>query len=163
MTAEKTVPQEAAAWDGLWRLSAQLQQEIPRAQALQRDVPQAVREVVLANFLAHHVRQGGFAQLFFNAQGKHLAEMAKMLQNVNAVNTLHFYERAVRVCLADKPAYQQFLASDFVSESALKNALHAVSLDYFASAPRFEAEAITGLQAAGQSAQQWLDGHLPKD
>ena len=64
--------------------------------------PQQVMDVVLAAFVARNLINGGFAQLFFNAGGEYLAEMAQMFQNFNASNTLRFYEQAVRICLADK-------------------------------------------------------------
>ena len=119
-------------------------------------------DVVLAAFLARNLRQGGFAQLIFNAQGQYLGEMAKMLQNMNASNTLHFYEQAVRVCLADKAGYQSFLSSDYVGALAVKNPLHEVSMDYYESSPQFAQEAWPSLSKTCVTATQSLNENQPE-
>ena len=156
MTAENSLPEDAAPHEELLDLGARLQQALKSRADSQQPVAQAVTDVMLAAFVARNLHQGGFAQLLFNAQGGYLREMAEMLRNVNASNTLNLYERAVRVCLADKLGYQSFLASDFVSDSTLKNALHEVSLDYFASGLKFEDEAAAPLRTACLQARQWL-------
>ena len=156
MTAENSLSEDAVSHEELLDLGTRLQQALKNRADTQQPAAQVVTDVMLAAFVARNLHQGGFAQLFFNAQGGYLREMADMLQNVNARNTLNLYERAVRVCLADKPGYQSFLASDFVSDSTLKNALHEVSLDYFASGLKFEDEAAAQLRTACRQARQWL-------
>lgn len=159
MTAENSLPEDAVPHEELLDLGARLQQAVKTRVDPRQPVAQAVTDVMLAAFVARNLHQGGFAQLFFNAQGGYLREMADMMQNVNASNTLNLYERAVRVCLADKSGYQCFLASDFVSDSALKSALHEVSLDYFASGLQFELEAAAQLRLVCQQARIWLRQH----
>ena len=156
VTAKNSLSEDAVSHEELLDLGARLQQALKNRADSQQPVAQAVTDVMLAAFVARNLHHGGFAQLFFNAQGGYLREMADMLQNVNARNTLNLYERAVRVCLADKLGYQSFLASDFVSDSTLKNALHEVSLDYFASGLKFEDEAAAQLRTACRQARQWL-------
>ena len=140
--------------ESLCALAVKLQQGIANTSR----PPQQVMDVVLAAFVARNLPRGGFAQLFFNARGEYLAEIAQMFQKFNASNTLRFYEKAVRICLADKKAYQVFLAGDFVSASPFKNALHEVSLDYFAAATHFEDEAQPLLGLACTGAARWLQG-----
>ena len=154
MTAENHSPEEPMSLESLCALAVKLQQGTAKTSR----PPQQVMDVVLAAFVAHNLPRGGFAQLFFNARGAHLAEIAQMLQNFKASNTLHFYEEAVRVCLADKQAYQDFLGGDFVSASPFKNALHEVSLGYFATATSFADEAQPLLGQACAVAERWLQG-----
>ena len=154
MTAENHPPKEPMSLESLCALAVKLQQGIANTSR----PPQQVMDVVLAAFVARNLPRGGFAQLFFNARGEYLAEIAQMFQKFNASNTLRFYEKAVRICLADKKAYQVFLAGDFVSASPFKNALHEVSLDYFAAATHFEDEAQPLLGQACTVAARWLQG-----
>ena len=157
MTTENSPSHDAFDLDALCALAERLQQH----QSLRHDphqaMPAELTDVVLAAFLARNLRQGGFAQLIFNAQGQYLGEMAQMLQNFNASNTLAFYEQAVRICLADKAGYQSFLASDYVEALAVKNPLHEVSLDYYESSPQFAQEAWPSLRQACAIAEQWLN------
>ncbi len=95
MTQENTGTEDAFDLDALCALAERLQQH-QSASGQQQAVPVEATDVVLAAFLARNLRQGGFAQLIFNAQGQYLGEMAKMLQNMSASNTLHFYEQAPR-------------------------------------------------------------------
>ena len=147
---------QAFTLETLTGLSEQLQQARQNAASADEAMPPQVMNVMLAAFVAYHLHKGGFAQLLFNAQGAYLAQIAQMLQNINARNTLHFYESAVRICLNDKSGYQDFLAGDFVSPGAFKNALHEVSLDYFASAPHFMDEAQPLLMEICSVARDWL-------
>lgn len=154
MTGATNAQQPAVNLQMLEALSAELGnrlQQVPQSPA-----PQEVTDVMLAAYLAHNLTRGGFAQLFYNAGGQYLAEMAQMLQKFKTSNTLTHYENAVRVCLADQAAYQEFLASDFVTGSAFKNALHEVSLDYFRSSPAFLDEAGAELNDAIVRAKEWL-------
>ena len=161
MTQENTGTEDAFDLDALCALAERLQQH-QSAPGQQQAAPVEATDVVLAAFLARNLRQGGFAQLIFNAQGQYLGEMAKMLQNMNASNTLHFYEQAVRVCLADKAGYQSFLSSDYVGALAVKNPLHEVSMDYYESSPQFAQEAWPSLSKACVTATQWLNENQPE-
>ena len=154
MTAEHHPYEEPLGLEALCALAVKLQ----HGTASTSHPPQQVMDVVLAAFVARNLTNGGFVQLFFNAGGEYLAEMAQMFQNFNASNTLRFYEQTVRICLADKKAYQDFLAGDFVSASPFKNALHEVSLGYFAAATHFEDEAQPLLGQACTVAARWLQG-----
>ncbi len=97
--------------------------------------------LLLAARFEHDVRQGGFAQLLYNMSGNFLAEIEDMLVAASAPVAREYYVRAIRACLDNEPDYQRFLASDFLEPNALKDALHKVSLEYFAKNVSFETEA----------------------
>ena len=147
--------------DALCALAERLQQH-QSAEGLQQAAPAEATDVVLAAFLARNLQRGGFAQLVFNAQGQYLGEMAQMLKNFNASNTLNFYEQAIRICRADKAGYQSFLSSDYVGALAVKNPLHEISLDYYESSPQFAQEAWPSLRKACAVAQHWLEQNRPQ-
>ena len=163
MTTENSPSPDAFDLDALCALAERLQQQQSLRQSPHQAMPAELTDVVLAAFLARNLRQGGFAQLIFNAQGQYLGEMAQMLQNFKASNTLAFYEQAVRICLADKAGYQSFLASDYVGALAVKNPLHEVSLDYYESSPQFAQEAWPSLSKACAVATQWLNQNQRQD
>ncbi len=105
--------------------------------------------LLLAARFEYDVRQGGFAQLLYNMKGNFLAEVEDMLVAASAPVAREYYVRAIRACLAREPDYQRFLASDFLEPNALRDALHKVSLEYFARDVPFEREAAAFLTKGG--------------
>lgn len=105
--------------------------------------------LLLAARFEYDVRQGGFAQLLYNMRGDFLAEIEDMLAAASAPVAREYYVRAIRTCLDNEPDYQRFLASDFLEPNALKDALHKVSLEYFAKDVPFETEAEGFLTEGG--------------
>ncbi len=88
--------------------------------------------LLLAARFDHDLRQGGFAQFFYNMNGNFLADVEDMLIQFNAIVAHEFFVQAVKACIANKAEYESFLQSDYLSENSLKNELHAISLDYLA-------------------------------
>ena len=105
--------------------------------------------LLLAARFEYDVRQGGFAQLLYNMKGDFLAEIEDMLVAASAPVAREYYVRAIRACLDKEPDYQRFLASDFLAPNALKDALHKVSLEYFAKDVSFATEAAAFLTEGG--------------
>ena len=103
----------------------------------------------LARYFRTQVENGGFAQLLFNLNGDHLAEIGDLLHRAGATVAVRHYEQAIHACLDDEPAYQAFLASDFVSENPLKSTLQRISIDYFATKVPFDREAARWLARIG--------------
>jgi hypothetical protein len=97
--------------------------------------------LLLAARFEYDVRKGGFAQLLYNLKGNFLAEMEDMLVAASAPVAREYYVRALKACLDNGPDYQRFLASHFPDPNPLKDALHRVSLEYFAEHVSFDAEA----------------------
>lgn len=114
------------------------------AARLGRDVPAEIRSlartVALARYFDHNVTRGGFAQLIFNLEGELLEDLEEMLTTVGAPVAQTYYVRAIAHCLQDLEAYQRFLTSPFPTETTTKDALHRVSLDYFAQGVEFPTE-----------------------
>ena len=104
--------------------------------------------LLLAVRFEHDVRQGGFAQLFYNLNGAYLGEVEDMLLQAQAPVAHEHYIRAARVCLSNKAEYGRFLASSYTDANAVKDALHEVTLAYFAQRVPFATEAATLLQRA---------------
>jgi hypothetical protein len=103
---------------------------------------------VLAARFDYDVTKGGFAQFLYNMQGELLGEVEDMLIGANAVVAHAAYIRAIETCLADKAEYQRFLASTYSEENRIKNALHMVTLAYFAKKIPFTVEAHAYLMKA---------------
>ena len=103
----------------------------------------------LARYFRTQVENGGFAQLLFNLQGDHLAEIGDLLHRAGATVAARHYEQAIYACLDDESAYQAFLASDFVSDNPLKSTLQRISIDYFATNVSFDREAARWLARIG--------------
>lgn len=97
--------------------------------------------LLLAARFEHDVRQGGFAQFLYNMGGALLADVEDMLILARAPIAQEFYVRAIRACLRNAPEYQRFLASNYLEENAVKDALHAVSVEYFSKKVPFVVEA----------------------
>ncbi len=95
----------------------------------------------LAARFEYEVRQGGFAQLLYNMQGNWLAELEDMLIAASATVAQEYYVRAIQACLSNKPEYRRFLASNFTDANSVKDALHIVSIEYFAQKAPFAIEA----------------------
>ena len=110
----------------------------------------ARRSLLLAARFEYDVRQGGFAQLLYNMKGDLLAEIEDMLIAASAPVAHEHYVQAIKVCLANKPEYLRFLASDFLQPNAVRDALHKVSLQYFARNVSFATEAEAFLTAGGK-------------
>jgi hypothetical protein len=104
--------------------------------------------LLLAVRFEHDVRQGGFAQLFYNLNGAYLGEMEDMLLEANASVAHDHYARAAQVCLANKAEYARFMASNYTDANAVKDALHEVTLAYHAQRVPFATEAAALLQRA---------------
>jgi hypothetical protein len=105
--------------------------------------------LLLAVRFEHDVRQGGFAQLFYNLNGAHLGEMEDLLLQANAPIAHEHYLRAARACLSNKPEYARFLTSNYADANTVKDALHEVTLAYLAQRVPFadEAAALLGLRS----------------
>jgi hypothetical protein len=99
------------------------------------------RNLVLAALFDYDVRKGGFAQFLYNMHGQLLREVEDMLIGANAVVAHEAYVQAVETCLADRAEYQRFLASTYTEENRIKNALHMITLAYFAKKTPFAVEA----------------------
>jgi hypothetical protein len=99
------------------------------------------RNLVLAARFDYDVRKGGFAQFLYNMHGELLAEVEDMLIGAHAVVAHDAYVQAIKTCLADSAEYQRFLASSYTEENKVKNALHTVTLAYFAKKVPFAVEA----------------------
>jgi hypothetical protein len=97
--------------------------------------------LLLAVRFEHDVRQGGFAQLFYNLNGANLGEMEDMLLQADAPVAHEHYLRAARACLSNKAEYARFMASNYTDANAVKDALHEVTLAYFARRVPFADEA----------------------
>lgn len=119
-------------------------------------VPESLNFIMLADFLAYNLRQGGFAQLLYNAGGAYLAEMEEVLLAAAATVTHRFYTDAVLLCTRDIPLYHAFLESDYTSDNALKNELQLLSIRYFQTGADFVAEAEAYIDNAAVTAGQWL-------
>jgi hypothetical protein len=118
--------------------------------------PDEVRAVSVADFFRYNVDQGGFAQLLYNLRGECLAEVEDTLRAAGARRAAEFYARAVKACLADAGAYREFLASDYVTDSDLKDALHGLSVEYLRGRPGFVEEAEAFVEAARGIVERWL-------
>lgn len=99
------------------------------------------RNLVLAARFEYDVRKGGFAQFFYNMHGELLGEVEDMLLAANAAVAHDSYVQAVQVCIANRSEYQRFIGSAYTEENKVKNALHKVTLAYFAKKITFLAEA----------------------
>jgi hypothetical protein len=105
-------------------------------------------QLCLAGRFAHDVGRGGFAQLLYNMNGNHLAEVEDMLIAAKAFVAQDHYVEAIRACLGSKDDYQRFLASNFTDPNPLKDKLQLVTLAYFASGIPFAKEAASFLASA---------------
>lgn len=118
-----------------------------RAEARRSDLAQVQTadlrrfHLLLAARFEYDVRQGGFAQLFYNMQGDFLADMEDMLIAADAPVAHEYYVRAVRACLKDKANYTRFLESNYTDENEVKTALQLLSLEYMSKQTPFAAEA----------------------
>ncbi len=126
------------------------------AEARKLDLSEVARKdparllLLLAARFEYDVRQGGFAQLLYNMNGNFPAEIEDMLLAASASVAHDYYVRAITTCLADEPDYQRFLASNFLEPNALRDALHKVSLEYFARGVSFDSEAKVFLTTGGK-------------
>lgn len=93
----------------------------------------------------YDVKQGGFAQLFYNLQGDLLGEMEDMLIAARAAVAHEYHVRALRICLENKEKYFRFLSSNFVDANDLKDSLHSLSIEYLQRRVDFVDEAVTFL------------------
>jgi len=96
----------------------------------------------LLQAFSYHVKQGGFAQLLFNARGEGLAEYEAMLIAVGAKRAQGFYVRAIRSALADKSGYAAFLG-DWNDPAGvdLRSSLQLLSIEYLTGEPSIDDEA----------------------
>ena len=142
--------------------------EIPATQQLQKRLAELLAEareldlsklsasdparllLLLAARFDYDVRQGGFAQLLYNLNGDFLAEVEDMLVAAAARIAREYYVRAIRACLANQPEYQRFLVSDYLDSNAVRDALHEISIEYFAEDVSFATEAEAFLAAGGK-------------
>ena len=83
----------------------------------------------------YEVKKGGFAQLLFNLRNMGLDVLGQALEHAGARVAAQHYQRALAVCQQMLGEYHAFLASDYRSPNALKDALHGVSLDYLPLVP----------------------------
>lgn len=119
-------------------------------------VPEPLNFIMLADFLAYNLRQGGFAQLLYNAGGEYLAEMEDLLLAAAATVTHQFYTEAVLLCTKNIPLYHAFLESDYTTDNALKNELQLLSIRYFQTGAGFTEEAAAYIENAVVIADNWL-------
>lgn len=88
------------------------------------------------------LRQGGFAQVLFNARGEGLAEIEDMLIAVGASRAQTYYVRAIRLALDDKTGYRAFLADWHGADGrVLRDELQLLSIEYLSGEPSLSAEA----------------------
>ena len=99
------------------------------------------RHEQLLQAFSYHVKQGGFAQLLFNARGEGLAEYEEMLIAVGAPRAQAFYVRAIRSALADTSGYEAFLA-DWNAPAGLdlRSSLQLLSIEYLTGEPSIDDE-----------------------
>ncbi|WP_433673738.1 DMP19 family protein [Microbacterium gorillae] len=87
------------------------------------------------------LRQGGFAQVLFNARGEGLADIEDMLIAVGAPRAQAYYVRAIRLALDDKTGYRAFLADWHAADGRpLRDELQLLSIEYLMSEPSLAAE-----------------------
>lgn len=146
--------------DLLAQLTRVIEETLQHADSSERPPPR-VFMVYLASFFQSNVDQGGFAQLFYNAKGENLAEIDDMLATAGASVAHQSYQQAVELCLDSLESYQEFLRSDFLSQSDLKNALHAVSIEYFRQGSSFLAEAADFIEASREPVDAWVRSQAP--
>lgn len=109
-------------------------------QAVASGSPAALPFLLAVKF-NYDVKQGGFAQLLYNLRGEFLADVEDLLIAAGAAAAHDFWVRAVTHCLADKPAYFRFLASDYAEANPVKHALQLLSVEYLQRRAGFAQEA----------------------
>ncbi|MFK4790046.1 hypothetical protein [Microbacterium sp. ZW T5_56] len=98
--------------------------------------------------LERDLRQGGFAQVLFNARGVGLADIEDMLIAVRARRAQDYYVRAIRLALDDKSGYQAFLADWHGADGlALRDKLQLLSIEYLTGEPSLMAEILARREA----------------
>ena len=123
--------------------------------------PGNVHFVALADFFRYNVHKGGFAQLIFNLQGEYLEEMEQMLLHAPAPVAHTFYLKAVETCLGDEEGYRAFVAGDYVSANRVKDALHAVTLEYYEKRKKFVEEVGPFVERTRYDVENWLLASKP--
>ena len=103
---------------------------------------------LLAARLEYDLRKGGFAQLLYNMNGAFLPDLEDMLIAAKAPVAHEYYVRAIQTCLANKPEYARFLASNYSDNNSTKDALHLLSIDYFSRHMPFALEGAAWLMSA---------------
>lgn len=103
---------------------------------------------LLAARFEHDVRAGGFAQLLYNMKGVFLSNVEDMLIAAKAPIAHEYYVQAIRTCLANKPAYASFLASNYTDANPVKDQLHLVSIAYLSRGTPFAIEGKAWLMSA---------------
>lgn len=146
---------DATQFDELYKMAEAIRAAV-QARGGERPPP-AVYSISLAKYFDYNLSKGGFAQLLYNLQGQHLDEIEQMLMDADAAVALDYYGRALRECLNDSDGYQAFLAGDYVSDSALKDALHLLSFEYFNRGVEFSSEVQDFVQRSRAAVEAWLD------
>lgn len=106
--------------------------------------------LLLGALFEYHVRQGGFAQLLYNMNGSFLPEIEDMLIAAETPIAHEHYVQAIHACLRNKAEYARFLASAYTEDNPVKDALHLVSVAYFAKKVAFASEAARFFAKAQQ-------------
>ena len=118
-------------------------------------LPRLLATVLLADFFNYSIAQGGLAQLLHNARGEYLQEIGDMLTLTKAPVACRYFEQAIQLCAAASSEYQEFLAADSGRDSAIKNSLNRLSIEYFREGSGFESEAARFIEAAGKPVEAW--------
>ena len=95
----------------------------------------------------YDIKQGGFAQFVYNANGIYLPEMAEVLSAVKADQSNAFLDQVMNLCIDKNDQYLQFLSGDF-EDSPFKSELQQITQAYVDAGSPVEveaAEAITKL------------------
>lgn len=88
----------------------------------------------------YDIKQGGFAQFVYNANGVYLPEMAEVLSYVKAHQSNAFLDQVINLCVDKNDQYQQFLSGDF-EDSPFKSELQLITQAYLESDSPLQVEA----------------------
>lgn len=103
-------------------------------QALSSTDPDRAALLAVARF-EYEVKKGGFAQLVFNLRNTGLDTLGHALVYAGASAAAQYYGHALWICRQMPADYARFVASDYTTPNALKDALHGISLEYLRLAP----------------------------
>ena len=92
----------------------------------------------------YDLKQGGFAQFVYNANGVYLPEMADVLSHVKAHQSNAFLDQVISLCIDKNDQYQQFLIGDF-EESPFKSQLQEITQAYIDANSPLEVEAAEAI------------------
>ena len=88
----------------------------------------------------YDMKQGGFAQFVYNANGMYLPEMAEVLAHVKAHQSNAFLDKVMNLCVDKNDDYHAFLNGEF-EDSPFKSELQAITQAYLDCESPLEVEA----------------------